>query len=270
MELVSRKDAQSKGLTHYFTGRPCAKGHIAKRYVKGTRCFSCNVVRGLNHRTKNWVFSTPRDMLQTERERRNAADDAGEVRYISIVACKKGHIGERYTKGRACVQCLIDKSREKYAADPVGQVSERKARRLANLEKERGRDREYNLANKVERSEKHVALRKRRRATDPVFAMKHRIRSLIRASLLVKGYGKRTKTAAILGCTWEEFRIHIERQFLPGMNWGNRTEWQIDHITPMATATSEEMAIALNHFTNLRPIWGADNLQKSDKILYLI
>lgn len=74
----------------------------------------------------------------------------------------------------------------------------------------------------------------------------------------------------MLGCTWREFKIHVERQFLKGMSWDNRNLWHIDHITALATAKTEAEVIALSHFTNLRPIWGSDNLSKGDKILFLI
>ncbi len=109
-----------------------------------------------------------------------------------------------------------------------------------------------------------------RRKTDEFFRFKQDVSLLICNSLRRKGYPKEGRAAAILGCDYEFFLAHLERQFLPGMGWQNRSEWQIDHITPMASASSREEALALNHFTNLRPIWAADNLEKRDKILFLI
>lgn len=100
--------------------------------------------------------------------------------------------------------------------------------------------------------------------------MSRRIRSLIGSGMKRMGYKKRSKSFEILGCTWPEFKAHIERQFLPGMTWENRHLWQIDHITPLATAETEADVIALNHFTNLRPLWAVDNLAKRAKITHLI
>jgi hypothetical protein len=34
-----------------------------------------------------------------------------------------------------------------------------------------------------------------------------------------KKFSKTSKTYQILGCTFEEFKIHIEKQFLPWMSW---------------------------------------------------
>lgn len=154
-------------------------------------------------------------------------------------------------------------NREKANAD-------RKARRNANLELARAKDREYRKANREKVSKSHVATRRKRRAKDPLFAIKHRVRGLVSRSISDKGFKKGSKTEAILGCSWEELIDHIERQFLKGMTWENRHLWHIDHIIPLSTATTEEDVISLNHVSNLRPMWGGENISKSDKVLFLI
>jgi Uri superfamily endonuclease len=79
-------------------------------------------------------------------------------------------------------------------------------------------------------------------------------------------------TIRALGYTAEEFRLHIERQFLRGMSWGNRSEWHIDHIIPLAAfdLSSEAERKAANALTNLRPVWAAENMRKSDTIISLL
>ena len=115
-----------------------------------------------------------------------------------------------------------------------------------------------------------VERERERLKSDPVFAFTKQVRCLVRDAVARGGYAKSTKTATILGCTWPEFVTHIERQFLPGMSWSNRGEWHIDHIVPMATAVTEADVLALNHFTNLRPLWGPDNLKKGAKQTHLL
>ena len=104
--------------------------------------------------------------------------------------------------------------------------------------------------------------RKIRYLEDPLYAFKKRIRNLIGVGLSNRGYSKRSKTFHIVGCDFHEFVKHIESQFVDGMSWDNRAEWHIDHIVPLASATSEEHVLRLNHFTNLRPLWAIDNLRK--------
>lgn len=54
------------------------------------------------------------------------------------------------------------------------------------------------------------------------------------------------------------------------MSWENRHLWHIDHIVPLATAKTEQDVIALNHVSNLRPMWSKENLSKGDKRLFLV
>jgi hypothetical protein len=110
----------------------------------------------------------------------------------------------------------------------------------------------------------------KRLKTDHVFAVKKRVRSRLATAFRLGGYSKKSKTKEILGCTFEELVCHLEKQFRRGMSWSNRDQWHIDHIVPLASAESEEDIIKLNHFTNLQPLWAADNLAKSDKLAFLI
>ena len=41
MEIISRKEAKEKGLKFYFTGKPCSRGHLTKRYLNNWNCFGC-------------------------------------------------------------------------------------------------------------------------------------------------------------------------------------------------------------------------------------
>jgi hypothetical protein len=109
---------------------------------------------------------------------------------------------------------------------------------------------------------------KRRMEEDPLYALSSRLRGAIRKAISGGGYRKRSRTKDILGCSWEELKTHIENQFTEGMSWENRSEWHIDHIIPLASATTEEELIKLNHHTNLQPLWAKDNLSKGAKILW--
>lgn len=43
-EVISRADAKARGLTHYFTGKPCKNGHTAERFVSCRKCKECAVL----------------------------------------------------------------------------------------------------------------------------------------------------------------------------------------------------------------------------------
>ena len=78
-------------------------------------------------------------------------------------------------------------------------------------------------------------------------------------------------TLKILGCSFEEFKIHIESQWELWMNWDNygvykinEQTWQIDHIIPISSAKTKEDIMKLNHFSNLRPLCSKENILKSN------
>ena len=109
------------------------------------------------------------------------------------------------------------------------------------------------------------------RKSDAMYRLKNNLRALIRTSFRRRGFAKGSKTEEILGCSWPEFRAHIERQFLPGMCW-EKWGWSIhiDHIIPLATADNASDVLRLNHYTNLRPLWALDNMRKGARIAHLI
>ena len=107
---------------------------------------------------------------------------------------------------------------------------------------------------------------KKRKLTEPLFKLTCNIRSLIYMSIKKQGYTKNSKTSKYLGCTFEEFKIHLEKQFIKGMNWENQGEWHLDHIYPVSLAKDEEELIRLNHYTNFQPLWAIDNIKKGNKI----
>jgi len=109
---------------------------------------------------------------------------------------------------------------------------------------------------------------KRRWNEDELFAIKVRLRNLIRNSFRKKGYKKfNTSTEDIVGINYNEFKNYLESKFIDGMNWDNRGEWHIDHRIPLSSAKSEEELRELCHYTNLQPLWSEDNIKKSNNIL---
>jgi hypothetical protein len=125
---------------------------------------------------------------------------------------------------------------------------------------------DYANKNKNKVAEYRKSWRRNKMSNDDLYRFSVITRCLISNSIRRRGFTKRSKSWVILGCTWKEFHLHIERQFQPGMTWENRSLWHIDHRIPLATAESEHDIIRLNHFTNLQPLWAEDNLRKGAKL----
>lgn len=106
----------------------------------------------------------------------------------------------------------------------------------------------------------------RRYAEDQLFNLRCRMRSRTVIAFRQKGFSKDTKTALMLGCTWEELKSHIEAKFVDGMSWDRFDEIEVDHIVPIASAKTKEELLPLFHFSNLQPLWWWDNRLKRDKM----
>jgi len=124
---------------------------------------------------------------------------------------------------------------------------------------------EYYETNKESIREYKKLWIKEKRKNDTLFKLKDNIRSLIRESIKRNGCKKLSKAESILGCSFEEFKSHLESKFESWMTWDNygnpkdgivavNKSWDIDHIVPCSSAISEEELIELNHYTNLQPL----------------
>lgn len=107
-------------------------------------------------------------------------------------------------------------------------------------------------------------------ATDPFYWIAVRLRARLREALKSRGIRKNNRTMELIGCTTEHLRQHLERQFRDGMTWENRgyRGWHIDHIIPCAAfdLSNPDHQRQCFHWTNLQPLWEADNKSKGAKI----
>ena len=71
----------------------------------------------------------------------------------------------------------------------------------------------------------------------------------------------------LLGCKNSEIRIHIEKQFKPGMSWESHGGWHIDHIVPLNSAKDERELYELLKWQNIQPLWAEANLRKTDGVI---
>jgi hypothetical protein len=134
-------------------------------------------------------------------------------------------------------------------------------RDLINNRKKENRDRKKDFYN-----EKNRMYIKKRKETEPIYRLICNIRTLISQSFKNQFTKKSKKTSQILGCSFEEFRIHIESLFTEEMNWSNyATYWQLDHKIPISWANSEDDVYRLNHYTNFKPMYWRDNIIKGNR-----
>lgn len=132
--------------------------------------------------------------------------------------------------------------------------------------KDRERKRGQKVEVKARRRELAKAYHEHKQASDPIYRLRRTLRARVREAL--KGACKAGKTMELTGCSPEALRAHLESLWKPGMTWENHGlhGWHIDHIIPCAAfdlADPQEQRKCF-HYSNLQPLWGLENLSKSD------
>lgn len=155
--------------------------------------------------------------------------------------------------------------KERYLTNRDSILLDRKAYYENNKQKILNRTKNYQKKNKVKVRQRINRWFHKKTKEDSLFKLTHNIRSLIKNSLKHRGIKKNTSLVQILGCSSEEFKVHLESQFQDGMSWDNHGMWHLDHIIPISWGKTEEEIIALNHHTNFQPLWAKDNYFKSNR-----
>lgn len=134
---------------------------------------------------------------------------------------------------------------------------------MENPDRAKQMHRDYYLRNR----ERLMAYQKAR-LNDPKWRLIHRLRLRLTETLSAKNIKKAVSITKIVGCSGEFLKSYIESRFKPGMSWENRSEWHIDHRIPCASfdLSKPDQLRACFHYTNLQPLWRADNIRKSDSI----
>lgn len=151
-----------------------------------------------------------------------------------------------------CKACRSKKNKVRYLIDP---------------EKKKLKSREYYKKSDPEiRNSSKRKRRKEREAVDLNYKLRRRLRNRLYYALKKKEWKKTTHFSEYIGCTREYLINHLQIQFKDGMTWDNYGKWEIDHIIPLSIANTPEELYKLCHYTNLQPLWKAENAAKSNKI----
>jgi len=78
------------------------------------------------------------------------------------------------------------------------------------------------------------------------------------------GGKKEDSTYQILGYSAFELKEHMEKLFVDGMSWDNWGKWHIDHVKPISKFEKNTDPKIVNSLDNLQPLWGVDNIRKSN------
>jgi hypothetical protein len=110
-----------------------------------------------------------------------------------------------------------------------------------------------------------------RKASDPLYKLISNFRTAIYTVLKESNVDKYGHYFDILQYTPEELIVHLEKQFKDDMTWDNYGVWHVDHKLPITSFDIQEMGdeefMRCWCLDNLQPMWGEENIRKSNKIL---
>ena len=103
--------------------------------------------------------------------------------------------------------------------------------------------------------------KRNRYKTDTLFRLSCNVRGMVHRAI------KNKRTEEIIGCSFQELKLHLEKQFTEGMSWENYGEWHIDHKKPLSwfDITDPDEVDKANHYSNLQPLWAEENLIKGNR-----
>jgi hypothetical protein len=112
---------------------------------------------------------------------------------------------------------------------------------------------------------------KHRKATDPLYKLISNFRTAIYQVLKESNVEKNKHYFDILQYTPEELINHLEKQFTDTMTWDNYGIWHVDHKLPITSFDIQKMGdeefMKCWSLDNLQPMWGEENIRKSNKLL---
>jgi len=226
MDIITRQQALAQGLTHYFTGKPCRNGHISIRGVRKWNCLECDRNQKAEERKRD-----------PERVRSNERHTAAKHRESKRQSTQRWR-----ERNQHWLRAYSQAFRIRYQTDAAFREQKQAAYRL---HAQKQRDLKTNRA---------ISLN---------------LRNRIYYALSSCGVCKTQASADLIGCTAEELRQHLQAQFTDGMGWDNygRDGWHIDHIRPCASfdLADLEQQRQCFHYSNLQPLWAADNIRKGAK-----
>jgi hypothetical protein len=111
---------------------------------------------------------------------------------------------------------------------------------------------------------------KNRKDSDPLYKLVANFRTAIWTVLKENNVDKYGHYFDVLQYTPDELINHLEKQFKDDMTWDNYGIWHVDHKLPITSFDIQEMGdeefMKCWCLDNLQPMWGEENIRKSNKL----
>lgn len=137
-KVITRSEAKSKGLSEYYTGKPCSKGHISSRYTSNKMCISCS----RNRAAEYYKLNGPDKFVERRRSKMQELGITVMASRVELEKVTREKANSRYQlwtdKDDAIALAMINSGRSiKDIAIKLGRTYGATANRLTALRKSR-------------------------------------------------------------------------------------------------------------------------------------
>jgi len=186
------------------------------------------------------------------------------LRILKENGVQVGQSGRRFIGGRKIAEkkwrennkeYLSNKSKNWYEQNKEHRKQYLKEYREKNIDKIRETKRNYE---------------KTRKANDPIYKLINNFRTAIYQVLKENQVQKNGHYFEVLKYSPENLIEHLENKFKDNMTWDNYGKWHVDHIKPISSFQIAEIGdkefMSCWSLENLQPLWGKENIRKSNKL----
>ena len=173
---------------------------------------------------------------------------------------------------RTCNECKKIQSKNYYHGNHEIILDNGKKYYIDNKDKCLAKHKQWYQKNKKEVNRKNTLKNKEREKIDINYKLRRKYKDRLYQSFARQNCSKnRRSSLTFIGCSIEDFRLHIEIQFKTWMNWGNygKNGWNLGHIIPceLFDFTDENQVKKCFNYTNFCPENSIDNHTKQDILL---
>ena len=186
------------------------------------------------------------------------------LRILKENGVKLGPSGRRFIGGRKIADKKWRDNNKEYLSQKHKTWSEKNREHLNEYHKEW---REKNIDKHRENKRNYEKTRKH---NDPIYKLINNFRTAIYQVLKESNVQKNGHYFEILKYSPDELITHLEEKFTGEMSWNNYGIWHVDHIRPISSFNIQEIGdesfMECWSLKNLQPLWGDENIRKSNKI----
>jgi hypothetical protein len=188
------------------------------------------------------------------------------LRTLKESGCVVGPSGRKNTGGRKVATKRYYEKHKEFLLEKC------KAWHKENREYRREYHKEWREDNRDKWNETKRNYERNRKSSDPIYKLIGNFRTAIYTVLKENNVTKNDHYFNILGYSQEDLINHLGNLLIDGMTWDNYGEWHVDHVLPIThfkfSSTDDEAFKECWSLNNLQPLWGYENISKSNKLTF--